>query len=390
MPIIKDRDYYCSMKFKYLKIDIESNLTYCCHAAKPHIVDRAWLKDNPGQLFNTPLLMAERTMMLKNERNASCEQNCWPAEDIGAFSPRMYQNGIVKTHTDINTRPEKIDFTLTSDCNLTCSYCCKEYSSAWKRDLADHGDYNIGNERYTLTDKDKILYKLSQNEKSNSSRYQELIEEINLIVPSVNEFLITGGEPFLNNQLLSIVKMAKSCNKILLYTGLGVSQSRFKKILNQLKLYSNVELHISAENVGKYLEFNRYGINADEFMQKVELIKESNIKFKFHNTLSNLTLFGLAEFYKVFGNFETAVNFSHHPDFMAVNVLDSLSKENLLHELKLVLLKNHYDSIEQSIQTDPTEQQRLDLKTFINRFVQHRNLDLNIYPPNFIDWINKV
>jgi len=384
-----DRDYYCSMKFKYLKVDLESNLTYCCHAATPHAIDKQWLKENPGQLFNTPLIHKERTMMLNNQRNSSCEQNCWPAEDKGATSPRIYQHGIEKTHTDINVQPEEIEFTVTSECNLTCSYCCKEYSTAWKRDLLDNGDYGLDDNRYKLIDKDKILYRLSQNEKINSKQYQTLLNEVSLITDAnVREFTITGGEPFLNNQLMSVVELARSCGKLIIYTGLGIANTRFEKILEQLKDYPNLELRISAENIGKKLEFNRYGINSDEFLHKVELIKQSGIKHVFHLTLTNLTIFGLAEFYEKFAGTKLLITYAYQPEFMAINVLDNASKQQLLKEL-VALPELHYNRITQSIAETPTDQQRADLKMFINKFASRRNLDLNIYPTNFINWINQ-
>jgi hypothetical protein len=65
------RDYYCSMKFRHLKVDMECGTTYNCHAAKPHPVDFEWIKNNPMQLFNNPISVAERDMMLKNIRNES-------------------------------------------------------------------------------------------------------------------------------------------------------------------------------------------------------------------------------------------------------------------------------------------------------------------------------
>ena len=73
-----DRDYYCSYKFKYLKVDLVSNATYNCHAAKQHAIDFEWLADNKGNLFNTEINIAERQMMMANQRNSSCEENCWP------------------------------------------------------------------------------------------------------------------------------------------------------------------------------------------------------------------------------------------------------------------------------------------------------------------------
>ena len=100
-----ERDYYCSYKFKYLKIDLVSNKTLNCHAAKSHAIDFDWLGKNPGQLFNTDVNVDERQMMLLNQRNTSCEQNCWPLEDKGAVSPRLWQHGQIKTHTDVYAQP---------------------------------------------------------------------------------------------------------------------------------------------------------------------------------------------------------------------------------------------------------------------------------------------
>ena len=140
-----NRDYYCSMKFKFLKIDLPSKTIYNCHAAAPHRIDFDWLEENPGNLFNTPVNVYEREQMLRNERNKSCEQNCWIAEDAGAVSPRINQNGIEQTHTDPVTDPEIIDLTIGIDCNLTCSYCCKEYSNSWRRDIINNGNYELTN-----------------------------------------------------------------------------------------------------------------------------------------------------------------------------------------------------------------------------------------------------
>ena len=120
---MSDRDYYCSKKFTFLKIDLESKTTYNCHAAKPHQIDFEWLQHNPGQLFNTPINLKERQMMLSNQRNDSCEQNCWPAEDRGLPSPRLMQQGQFRSHDQIVVQPRMIDITLNTDCNLTCSYC---------------------------------------------------------------------------------------------------------------------------------------------------------------------------------------------------------------------------------------------------------------------------
>ena len=271
------RSYYCSMKFKYLKIDPESKTTYTCHAAKPHTVNFDWVKHNPGQLFNTPINVDERLQMLANQRNSSCEQNCWKAEDIGAVSPRLLQNGVDQTHTEPVTRPEIIDLTISPDCNLTCSYCCKEFSTAWRRDIVDNGNYNIESDdgRFQATTKDRLLLKISQPELKNTQHYQDLLNEIKLAAPTLKRLIITGGEPFLDNNLLEILEHISlpPTARLEIYTGLGVTPTRFTNIINKLSMVSNLTLIVSAENTKKFLEFNRYGVQYLEFVEKINLHK---------------------------------------------------------------------------------------------------------------------
>ena len=255
---IQSRDYYCSMKFRFQKIDLESKTTYTCHAAAPHAVDFAWLADNPGSLHNTATNITERQMMLDNIRNPSCEQNCWQAEDKGAVSPRIYQNGTAKTHTGLTQSPEIVDITIGGDCNLTCTYCCKEFSSSWRRDLVANGNYQLTNdaERYKVTAKDKVLLKISQTELKKTHQYQLLLDEAKLSVAAASKVIITGGEPFLDNSLVELVLSIPQTATIEVYSGLGVDPVRFAKIVDKIKQLPNLEITVSAEATGALFELS--------------------------------------------------------------------------------------------------------------------------------------
>ena len=387
-----DRDYYCSMKFRFLKVDLESKTTYNCHAAQPHPVDFVWLEKNPGQLFNTSINVSERKQMLVNQRNASCEQNCWRAEDHGAKSPRQGQGGVAKTHLDPVTAPEILDITVGSDCNLTCSYCTKEFSNAWRRDIMEHGAYKLSEyaeNRYDLDSKDRVLIKISQPELTQSRRYQELLREIKLKIPNLKQLVITGGEPFLNNQLVDLLSDASinSQTEIEIYTGLGVNVTRLSKMLDKLKHIPKLVLKISAENINQFLEFNRYGINHDDFVSKVNLIKQKGIDFSFHAVVSNLTIFGFKEFYDYFSEHNIILTFAYQPQMMSPYVLDNDSKIFLKENLK-TLPGKYLDPLIKSIEETPTTIDRINIGEFLTQFVARRpDLNLNIYPQSFLNWI---
>jgi organic radical activating enzyme len=388
---MSERDYYCSMKFKFLKIDLESKTTYNCHAARSHSVDFAWLDKNPGQLFNTDINVSERRMMLVNERNSSCEQNCWPAEDLGAVSPRLFQGGPTKTHLDPVTNPEIIDLTIGSDCNLTCSYCCKEYSSAWRRDIVNNGDYNLQTEldRYKLVPSDRVLLKIGQTNLKTTNHYQQLLKEVKLAAPTLKKLIVTGGEPLLDNQLITeITKLNLHPEaEIHIYTGLGLSKSRFDRLLPMLQALPNLLLIISVENTEKFLEFNRYGIAWQEFLDKINLIASKKVNFAFHTTITNLTIFDFVNFYKKFGKHIKYFTFAYQPKMMSLHVLDPVSKQHLREEIKELPI-DMQEQILQSMQADPDEQHRLDISQFLRDFTRRR-LDINydIFPKSFLTWL---
>jgi len=386
----QERDYYCNVKFQSMKIDIEKGNIYNCDAAKPQSIDLTWLESNPGQLFNTQLTMQERQMMLVNERNTSCENNCFRAEDVGAISPRIIRQGYVKTHNEIIAKPTTLDLTIGSDCNLTCTYCLKEYSSAWRKDLQDHGNYpvTIDDDRYELNIRDKITVNLSQKTKTKSRIFQLVIDELEILSPTVNTLFVTGGEPFLHNNLFDILDKVKSIPNVIVFSGLGVNIDRLTKILIKLQNFKNITLFLSGENIDKFLEFNRYGNKWEDYRKKVELIKSHNINFLFHSVLSNLSLFGYHDFLQEYREYALSYDFVYKPDFMSVYVMDNQSKD---------LIKKTFDTdpvpckefLFKSLEVTPSTMQIQNLKIFLKEFTSRRNISINeLYPKSFIDWIN--
>ena len=385
-----DRDYYCSYKFKYLKIDLVSNATYNCHAAKQHAIDFQWLANNKGNLFNTDINVAERQMMLTNQRNSSCEENCWPLEDKGAVSPRIWQNGKIKTHVDVQTQPEILEIKLNDDCNLTCSYCCKDSSSAWRRDLDTNGNYIIdtGDARYQLTSRDKLMMKVSQQEVKNTSKFQALMSEIKTFNPGLKEIVVTGGEPLLDNQLFDVLDAVSNSSAVInIYTGMGVDVKRFQRMLDKIKQIPTALISISAECTDKFYEFNRYGNTWNEFLTRVKIIKDSGVDFRFSTTITNLTIFDLPTFIRLFVDQRIGLVFANHPNMMAPYVLDTDSKQQIMQDIQS--LPDHYQTqIAQSIQADPSETQRQQMSGFLKEYVTRRNLDINIYPKSFLEWLD--
>jgi organic radical activating enzyme len=371
--------FYCSQKFWWLSVFPERKQIRSCCSADPVKIDLTWLKNNPDKLFNLPELQQERTKMLADQQVPSCYNNCWHAESQGLPSRRTEMQSDQFTHTDINAEPSTLNIVLGNQCNLTCSYCCKEYSTSWLNDIERNGVY-FDDLRYNIDDYDIVRKKLNQQDVESSEFYQSLLNSA-LYYKNLNQVIITGGEPFLYNGLIPLINNLKDL-PIQLFTGVGVNPKRFEKILNDIPDY--VTLVISAENIGKLYEFNRYGNSYDNFLQNFELVKKKKINYKFSCTLSNLTIHGFKEFQDKFWTENSNIQFVTDPSYLSMNVLDEKSKE-LINQI--TYQDNEIDlSIKQSLEINSTSEQKDKLKIFLSEFAKRRQLDLSVFPQNFINW----
>lgn len=377
--------FYCSEKFTWLSVDLEKKLTQSCCEADLSTVDLTWLKNNPGKLFNTPLLLKERQLMLDNQPVPSCEKACWQPERNSMISRRLAKQSYKKTHLEVEATPEILNITFGSTCNLTCSYCCKIYSSAWRQDIVKNGPY-LDNDRFNINQQDQILLKLSQKEISDSSSFTFLLDEaINL--SNDLEIHITGGEPFLYNSLLPLLAQLENCKHIKIHTGLGVNYDRFCRQLDKIQHVNNLELSVSAENINKLYEFNRYGNSYENFQNNLNEIKSRNIELTFTSVVSNLTIFGLSEFVDEFSDYPIHYSYCRDPDFLEVNVLDSTSIDQLANQIdqSQILIKNE---LIKSLYSPNTRIQQENLSTYLFEFAQRRNLDLAIFPKSMLQWLS--
>jgi wyosine [tRNA(Phe)-imidazoG37] synthetase (radical SAM superfamily) len=371
------RSNYCSQKFWWLTVEPERRSLNSCCAASATKIDLTWLKNNPGQLFNTPGLLSERQAMLNDQAVASCEDTCWSAERKGLPSRRTEMASYHKTHTDVHADPRVLHINVGSDCNLTCSYCCKQYSTAWLRDIKNNGEY-LDEERYQINNNDRILMQLGQTAIKTSDAYQTILREVQQF-KSVEQIEISGGEPFLYNGLPELVKGLSG--PVDIFTGLGVSTDRFVKLLDQLP--STTTFTISAENIGALYEFNRYGNTWDQFRRNLDALAW-RFPYRFCSVLSNLTVHGFEEFQQEFGSDTNLLNPCTDPDYLGASVLDPETKSKLMQHT----YKYHDTVVKKTLAIESTVEQKQKLHKYLTQFAERRQLSLEIFPESFVTWLN--
>lgn len=371
-------DFYCNQKFKNLQVHLERQEINSCNSAKCQKIDLKWFKDNNNDLFNSPYIVADREKMLDNIPVESCNV-CWEAESNKRISKRIMKNGEQKNLTNLLCAPREISIILDTACNLTCSYCCKEYSSAWLRDIHNNGTYFDNDVRHEIKPFDKLLIKAGHKIIQNNKDYKLLLDSV-LNYKDVDFIDIIGGEPFLNANLVNVVNTITS--KKIIYSGLGVNNQRFTNIIKQLNK-ENLTITVSCENIFDFYEFNRYGNTFNNFLKNLDTIKNYEIKFNFNSVLSNLTIFGFKDFINYFNNEEIFIDVCNEPSYLNPTLIDDKSKQIILNTDYGIYTKKVHDLV--SPLYDKTQKQFANI--FLSKFSERRKLNLEIFPTHFLEWL---
>jgi len=386
---MSDRDYYCSRKFTEMGVDLEKRAVNSCCSATPARINFMDMKQRG--LINVSYLTNDRQNMLDNVPAPSCQKFCWSLEDKGQLSTRL----IDQTNSRTNDNPiidkiKRLVITMGSRCNLTCAYCNKNYSRSWALDVLQNGNYpvDIEQDTYTLTAKDKVLKKLSQTDLYSGKNYNDLVDQLVQLKDQVDKVDIVGGEPFLYDSLVDLVSSFPSTVEILLLTGAGIKPEKFRQKIDLIKDFKNVTIAISAETIGSHYEFSRYGNTFDNFLDIVDIVKHSGLRYKFISTLSNLTIFGYLDFVK-FADVDIRQNYCSDPSFLRISVLDDETKNYLAEQFDKQNNPMFSDIVQNlRISNQVAEQDRNNLSVFLKEFSTRRNINLDFFPSTLLNWLD--
>ena len=386
------KDYYCNQKFYQLKIDAEKRALNSCCSADQEDIDTNWLKEHPGEIFNTPNLIKERQSMLSNERVVSCESTCWSKEEKGMWSRRL-QSENKKRISTVRNRPTQLDITMSSECNLACSYCCKQFSSTWRKEIETHGDYeglSDYNDRYALNSFDRVLKKLSQKKRQQSTVTNLINKEIDIMADGLDSVQMTGGEPLLDYRFADMMEKFKNTKSVQVHSGLGVSENVLRRGLDAMSntKYQTI-LCVSAESVGKNFEFNRQGSVWGTFLKYLDIIKEYDIAVEFTATYSNLTVIDFVKFNTMFREYPITINMVYTPEFMSVYNLDDETKEQVINGIRQSSLGNtkNANAIINTIDQPTNQKLKEQLQSFLGQFTKRRETTIDFMPDSFKSWI---
>ncbi len=381
------KNYYCSQKFDWIEIRLYDGFVASCCQAQSHRITIDDIQQHPVGFFNYSKIRQERQQMLDNQPVSGCETGCWSLERQNIQSRRQRLGADQKIYSTIEGIPKTLNLVVNNTCLQSCVYCCKNFSSSWLADVVKNGNYDIpGYEnRYNASSHDKVLSRISQPELHNSKFSQTVLDQIIKNSDQVEHLVISGGEPLLDNNLVSLLQNLSHVPKITVYSGLTVNTDRLQRILDSIKSMSQLEFVISAENIDSLHEFNRYGSKQDLFDANVDIIK-SNFSMQFSATVSNATLFGLPDFLNKHSADLVRFNLLVDPGYLAPNILDNNSKQIIVEKLQAANRTDLANVINYIMLPVDAAQKPL-LKQFLDQYSTRRGMDLKIFPESWIQWM---
>lgn len=386
------RNYYCSRQFSELTLNLERRNVSACCASEQQKIDFDDLEKSG--LLNLSFIKNDRNSMINNSRIKACEDSCWIPEDSNLPSLRLLNkhNDIIYKDSHIDHLPG-INVNLGSRCTLTCVYCSKIYSRSWAEDIKKNGSYDLTNtnDDYAISKKDNVIKILDQKTLYSGDKFNQLLGHLDKNKNNISTWYIVGGEPFLyEHQLLKLLEIIPQDAEIIILSGFGLPKNKFANLLAVLKHKPNFKLGISAENIGSRYEFTRYGNSYSHFLQMMDCVRESQINYQFHSTLSNITAFGYVDFINsIDPGIRIDENVCSNPSFLKSETMDRDSKNDLLEFMDKQNNKQLQSLMQLLIpeyEVPPDDKKNLSI--FLQEFATRRNLNLDIFPKTFLKWLD--
>jgi pyruvate-formate lyase-activating enzyme len=427
---------FCGAKWYNATVWLGSGMTTSCHHPLPHKVSVEEVAANPKALHNTPRKKEERRQMQTGERPAGCEY-CWKIEDMGrdAVSDRVYKTVIYTDedlddayHTpadqDIDLQTLEIAFDRT--CQFACSYCNPAFSSAWVRDIKQHGPYtglvSDGRNHFTHAHDSSQLYTINDRNPYVDAFFQWWESDLHR---TLKELRITGGEPLMSGytwRLLDWFKQnqGRSQTRLAINSNLGMSTEDVVKLLDRAQGIT-LDLYTSNESLTDHAEYIRDGLSWSQWMKNMHMLAGSKRLRGLHvmMTINALCLESITEFLDVMIMFKEqygrdfptfTLNILRFPSFQSPLVLpdnirqrrsealqkwfDDNKNNELLHQMELNQVQRLIDYLDvvKTPHSDTFDRASLhnDFRRFYEQYDQRRDKSFRQTFPALARWYDSI
>jgi len=325
---------FCPLPWVSLHAWADGNMFPCCKSDPMKSFGKLNVNKSYKESINIDTFVELRKTFLNNERPKTCWK-CFEDEDKGLESMRQEQCGYYITELDndyfkqtIIDKPKiyYLDIRFSNKCNLACVMCSPSFSS------------NIYD-----------IYKdLNMHVEGSKNKSIDYVDKLRPYVDSIRSAYLAGGEPFLDDNVLTLLDLFKN-NKdisIIFTTNCTVDLSN-KKIARKLEKLSNhsINFNISLDGLPEYNDKIRLGGSFKKVCENIEFLQNNFPTFDLviTPTLGILNIENYPEFYDYMQKYqcEWILNFIQYPAYFDAVNLPLERKIKLLRRTNNDQIKKH-------------------------------------------------
>lgn len=339
----------CMLPWISLEASPQGTAKPCC-LFDDEIVDETgkkyFLANNSLQeIYKSNFMKKLRQDFLEGKKPKGCFR-CWNEEDVGRTSKRQFTQirlKELKNKVDYyNLEPDQLwflDLKLGNICNLKCRICGSWSSSKWAEEEINY----VQDLKTPAQRKTHLAYTfLQQGAWPRKSPY--FWEKLKQLLPDIKYFEFTGGEPWLIQEHIELLKYAVAqgySKNIDIHYNTNATQWP-QDLVEIWRDFGRVDIAFSIDNVGSRFEYERYGSNWDEANRIIDAVHNmkmlySNITTQLCFTVNIQNVYYLDELLswadtKNFGSIY--FNLLQSPSHMCISHMTLAAKELVLNKLK--------------------------------------------------------
>jgi MoaA/NifB/PqqE/SkfB family radical SAM enzyme len=332
---------FCILPWIHLETSSTGEVRPCCLYKEYISTDKKILKLDKSSIFdawNSNYMNKLRDQFLQGEKPQNCSA-CWEMENAGKISKRQvslqqYSHTLNRFDEPLQF-PVYLDLKLGTVCNLKCRSCSSYSSSKWVSDeikLYKH-PMNINHHSYWIEDSSPLWNDIEQ------------------LLPTIEHFDFTGGEPFLVKKHFDILKICVNLGyskNITIHYNTNGTVKPTDEMYEIWKEFKNVEIMFSIDGVGEKFEYLRHPGKWNDLVEVFERTLSLN---KFYvNICYSVTIFNILyikEFINWFQQYNLPedrlyFNLIWKPEHLNIKNISNNSKQKIVEHIASTKINSQY------------------------------------------------
>lgn len=356
----KKSETFCVLPWMHLETRTDGRVSPCCLSQYSITKDDGRLlllyQDGIKEAFQSKWMERLRKSLDTGVKHPNCSV-CWKDEAVGQDSRRLRENRRFLKRLESEdwqkttpNQPVFLDLKLGNLCNLKCRICGPYSSTKWSQESTDiYGEGSLPQNQGAVKTRTGDQKKVEIMTWYDSN--PEFWSTIETWLEHIEEFEIFGGEPFLINRHLDILKMSVergfSKNQSLHYNTNG-SVFPEEALKNIFPHFKSVKVMFSLDGTTEQFEYQRFPAKWETSFNNLFKFKQAGLRVEVCLTLSALNIYYLPEYLEFWSkhdvpvylnvlNTPTHYSFQIFPNDVKEKIVSKLSKMDISSYKKFVL-----------------------------------------------------